>query len=89
MSQEIFIEQAQRAIFIAAILGGPALLISLLIGLVISIFQAVTQINEATLTFIPKIIAVGGALIVLGPWMLVTLLDYTGTILVNLPRFGR
>lgn len=78
-----------RAMFVAAILGGPALLLSLLVGLIISIFQAVTQINEATLTFIPKILAVGIAMIVLGPWMLQNLLDYTGSILINLPRYAR
>jgi len=89
MTPELFLDLCLRAIVVMAILGGPALLLSLIVGLIISIFQAVTQINEATLTFIPKIIAVGVALVLLGPWMLQSLMDYTINILVSLPRFAR
>jgi flagellar biosynthetic protein FliQ len=88
MTQEIFLDMALRAIIVMAILGGPALLLSLVVGLIISIFQAVTQINEATLTFIPKIIAVGIALVFLGPWMMQSLMDYTAGILISMPRFA-
>ncbi len=58
-------------------LGGPALLAALVVGLVISLFQAVTQINEATLAYVPKLLAIGGALALTGPFMLATLADYT------------
>lgn len=70
--------------YVAALVGGPALAISLVVGLLISVFQAVTQINEATLTFIPKIVAVGAALVLLGPWMLRSLMDFTADILLNM-----
>jgi len=89
MTQEMFLDQALKAILVMAILGGPSLLLSLMVGLTISIFQAVTQINEATLTFIPKIAAAAIALVLLGPWMLQNLMDYTSSILINLPRFAK
>ncbi|MBI6545833.1 MAG: flagellar biosynthesis protein FliQ [Cyanobacteria bacterium NC_groundwater_1444_Ag_S-0.65um_54_12] len=89
MTQQLFMEVALRALYVAAIVGGPALVISLLVGLIISIFQAVTQINEATLTFIPKIVAIMLCLIMLGPWMLNSLIDYTASILLNLARYAR
>ncbi|MBM3266369.1 MAG: flagellar biosynthesis protein FliQ [Candidatus Sericytochromatia bacterium] len=88
MTQEIFLDMVLRGIIVMAIIGGPALLLSLIVGLIISIFQAVTQINEATLTFIPKIAAVGIALVFLGPWMLQSLIDYTANILISLPRYA-
>ncbi len=84
MSQQGFIDLATQAIYTAALVGGPALAISLVVGLMISIFQAVTQINEATLTFIPKIVAVGAALVLLGPWMLRVLIDFTSGILLQM-----
>jgi flagellar biosynthetic protein FliQ len=58
-------------------LGGPPLLVSLGVGLFVALLQAITQINEATLAFVPKVIALGAALIMLGPFMLATLTDYT------------
>jgi flagellar biosynthetic protein FliQ len=58
-------------------LGGPPLLVALGVGLLIALLQAITQINEATLAFVPKVIALGAALIMLGPFMLSTLSDYT------------
>lgn len=58
-------------------LGGPLLLIALAVGLLISLLQAITQINEATLSFVPKVVAIGFALILLGPFMFATLSSYT------------
>jgi flagellar biosynthesis protein FliQ len=58
-------------------LGGPPLLVSLGVGLLVALLQAITQINEATLAFVPKVIALGAALIMLGPFMLATLTNYT------------
>ncbi|EGK1716614.1 flagellar biosynthesis protein FliQ [Salmonella enterica subsp. enterica serovar Typhimurium] len=67
------------------VLAAPLLLVALITGLIISILQAATQINEMTLSFIPKIVAVFIAIIVAGPWMLNLLLDYVRTLFSNLP----
>lgn len=69
-------------------LGGPLLLIALAVGLLISILQAVTQINEATLSFVPKVIGLGLALILLGPFMFATLQSYTYLLLDRLVAVG-
>jgi flagellar biosynthetic protein FliQ len=71
------IDIAREAIIVALKLGAPVLLLSLAVGLVISLFQALTQIQETTLTFVPKIVVVGGAMIVLLPFMLTTLTGFT------------
>ncbi len=65
------------ALMVAFKLMAPPLLISLVVGLVIAILQAATQIHEQTLTFVPKLVAIGIALIVLGPWMIDTMNDFT------------
>lgn len=69
-------------------LGGPLLLVALAVGLLISILQAVTQINEATLSFVPKVIAVGVTLIILGPFMFATLQNYTHLLLDRVVAVG-
>jgi flagellar biosynthetic protein FliQ len=69
-------------------LGGPPLLVALGVGLLISLLQAITQINEATLAFVPKVIALGAALVLLGPFMLSTLSDYTHTLLDRIVAIG-
>jgi len=71
------IDIAREAIIVALKLGAPVLLLSLAVGLVVSLFQALTQIQETTLTFVPKIVVVGGAMIVLLPFMLTTLTGFT------------
>ena len=58
-------------------MGGPPLLVSLFVGLVIALIQAITQINEATLAFVPKVLAIGATLVLLGPFMMSTLTSYT------------
>ncbi|MDR3538895.1 MAG: flagellar biosynthesis protein FliQ [Acetobacteraceae bacterium] len=63
--------------FVMLKLGGPLLLVALVVGLLISLLQAITQINEATLSFVPKVIAIGVALILLGPFMFATLSQYS------------
>ena len=62
------------------------LLVALVIGLVVSIFQAATQINEATLSFIPKLIGIFATLVLAGPWMLTVLTDYLRSVLTNIPN---
>jgi len=67
----------QQAMLVAIKVAAPVLVISILIGLVISIFQAATQIHEQTLTFVPKLLAIAIILLLLGPWMLETMMDFT------------
>jgi flagellar biosynthetic protein FliQ len=67
---------AHQAMYVALLLAAPLLLVALTVGLVVSLFQAATQINESTLSFIPKLLAVVLMLVIAGPWMLETMLDY-------------
>jgi flagellar biosynthetic protein FliQ len=80
---------ARETIMTSMLLAAPPLGIALLVGLVISIFQAVTQIQEQTLTFVPKIIAILLSLLVFGPWMLSILTEFTINILGNLSNVIR
>lgn len=80
---------ARNALTITLQLSAPILVFSLVSGLVISVFQAVTQINEMTLSFVPKIIAVVVAGIIFGPWMLNSLIAYMTNLFVNLPSLAR
>ena len=87
MTESYVLTLAQNAITMMVILAGPVLLMSLLVGSLISLVQAATQINETTLTFVPKIIAIALTLAVLGSWMLQRLLVYTTNIFNSLPNF--
>lgn len=75
---------ARETLLTAIILAGPPLLVGMLVGLIISMFQAVTQINEQTLTFVPKVLAIFISLLIFGPWMLKILTDFSVNILGNL-----
>ncbi|EBJ9256415.1 flagellar biosynthesis protein FliQ [Salmonella enterica] len=85
MTPESVMMMGTEAMKVALALVAPLLLVALITGLIISILQAATQINEMTLSFIPKIVAVFIAIIVAGPWMLNLLLDYVRTLFSNLP----
>lgn len=87
MSQGDVLKIAQDAVRTILMLSAPMLGFSLLVGLIISIFQAVTQIQEATLSFVPKIVAVLIAFIVFGPWMLKVIIQFTDNLLTNLNNF--
>lgn len=76
---------ASQAIVVTLKVGGPILLVGLAVGLVVSIFQAVTQIQEQTLVFIPKIVAIVAVLALTGPWMLNTMVNYTENLLREIP----
>jgi flagellar biosynthetic protein FliQ len=76
MTEQFAIDVARNAFLIALQIGGPLLASSLVVGMLVSVFQAVTQINEQTLSFVPKILVVAGALALLGPWMATTLVSY-------------
>jgi flagellar biosynthetic protein FliQ len=77
MTPETVITVAQQALYVTALLAAPLLLSALAIGLVVGMFQAATQINEMTLTFVPKLLVVGLVLILAGPWLLKTLMGFT------------
>ncbi|WP_019119131.1 flagellar biosynthesis protein FliQ [Brevibacillus massiliensis] len=87
MSTELILQIAQGAVSTILLVTAPALGIGLVVGLLVSIFQATTQIQEQTLAFIPKIVAVMLALLVFAPWMLKTLVEFTMSIYGNLHRF--
>ena len=86
MSPEYISTLAIQAIKVAASLAGPLLLAALVTGLIISLLQAATQINEMTLSFIPKILAVIVVLIILGPSMLSTMIDYIQIVITDIPN---
>lgn len=72
----------------ALLLAGPPLLISLIVGLAVAILQAATQVHEQTLTFVPKLVAIGVTLIVLGPWMIETMNDFTLRLFETIARYA-
>lgn len=87
MTPEFVLTLGQKMLEVVVLLAAPLLLPALLIGLLVGMFQAATQINEMTLSFIPKVAIVGVVLIVLGPWMLTTLLSFTKELFENIPAF--
>jgi flagellar biosynthetic protein FliQ len=78
---------AEQGIYTVLMVSGPLILLALVVGLIISIFQATTQIQEQTLAFVPKIVAVLLGLVIFGPWMLSHMLSYATEIFSNLTRF--
>ena len=86
MTPETIMSMGNQAIQVSLVLAAPLLLVALVIGLVISIFQAATQINEATLSFIPKLLAVFATLVIAGPWMLGQMLDYIRALFMSIPQ---
>jgi flagellar biosynthetic protein FliQ len=89
MTEQFAIDTARNAFMIALQIGGPLLLSSLVVGMLVSVFQAVTQINEQSLSFVPKILVVAGALAFLGPWMATTLISYMVNTFDSLPQLAR
>ncbi|MCM2674726.1 flagellar biosynthesis protein FliQ [Alkalicoccobacillus plakortidis] len=87
MSQEFVIQIAENGVWTVLLVAGPLLIIALVLGLLVSIFQATTQIQEQTLAFIPKIVGVLFALVIFGPWMLGQITNFTYQIYSNLHRF--
>ncbi len=87
MTDTFIIAVTREAIWTILLVAAPMLGIGLIVGLVISIFQATTQIHEQTLSFIPKILAIFIAMIIFGPWMLHTLVDFSYKIFANLNQF--
>lgn len=89
MEQGLVIDLASRALLMVLLISGPILGLSLIVGLAVSIFQATTHIQEQTLTFIPKIVAILGACVLFGPWMLSTLVEYTKDLFLSINTFIR
>ena len=85
MTQEQVMGIFQQAIILAFKLAGPLLAVSIIIGLVIAIFQAATQIHEHTLTFVPKIVAIALMMLLLGPWMITMLSDFMQNLFGMIP----
>ena len=88
MTPEAVMNMGRNAMEITLLVAGPMLLVVLIIGLIVSIFQAATQINEATLSFIPKLVGVFVTLVIAGPWMLTTMVDYMRLIFTSIPTMA-
>ncbi len=86
MTDATALDVVQKALTIAFMVSLPALGLGLLVGVIVAVFQAATQIHEATLTFIPKIAAVAVALVLFGPWMLNKMVTFTSDLLGNIPQ---
>ena len=86
MNTQSVLTIAQQALFVAALVSAPLLLTALAVGLVVSIFQAATQINEMTLSFIPKLLAIFAVLLLAGPWMMAQLVDYVQRLFTSIPQ---
>ena len=89
MTEATLIDMGSNALAVTLMIATPLLLVSLITGLLVSIFQATTQIHEMTLTFVPKVAAVVLVLMIAGPWMISTVLTYTTNIFLSLPALGR
>ncbi len=87
MTQEMVIHLAREGLTVALLVSAPILGLSMLVGIVVSILQATTQIQEQTLTFVPKIIAVMAAIMLFGPWMLNIIIKFTYNLFYELPNF--
>ncbi len=87
MSPDMVISFGQKALEMALMLSAPVLLATFIVGLIISILQSATQIQEMTLSYIPKIVAAYIIILILGAWMLNKLLDYTKELIINIPTW--
>jgi flagellar biosynthetic protein FliQ len=85
MNPQTVMALGQNAVEMTLLISAPLLLAALLVGLIVSIFQAATQINEMTLSFIPKLIAIFAALLVSGPWILTMMTDYMRRLITSIP----
>jgi flagellar biosynthetic protein FliQ len=85
MDAQQVLAAGQNGLTMLLMVAAPVLLVVLVVGLVVSIFQAATQINEATLSFVPKIVAAAAVLAIAGPWMVTTLVEYLQRVLLSIP----
>ena len=89
MSHALIVDLARNALVTALLVAGPLLAAALVVGLVVSVIQAITQIQEQTISFVPKLIAVGGVFLVLLPWMLQVLVKYTTELFRSIPTLAQ
>ena len=85
MTPEVVMQIGRQAVEMTLLMAGPLLLAALVIGLIVSVFQAATQINEQTLSFIPKLVGMFLILLLAGPWMLEVMVDYVRRLFENIP----
>ena len=85
MSPEMVVTIGRQALEMTLLLAAPLLLTALAVGLIVGIFQAATQINEMTLSFIPKLLAMAAVLALTGPWMIRSLIEYTRGLIESIP----
>jgi flagellar biosynthetic protein FliQ len=85
VTEQQALDVAHNGVIVVLALAGPGLAVILAVGVVVSAFQAMTQINELTLSFLPKLAGLGLVLVILGPWMLQTMVNYTITMFTQLP----
>lgn len=86
MTPETVMNVGRQALEVTALLSGPLLISSLVVGLIVAMFQAATQINEMTLTFIPKLMTIGAVLLIAGPWLLQNLMSFTIRLIQSIPQ---
>ena len=86
MTPEHVVTVGRQALELMLVVSAPLLLVALAVGLAVSLLQAVTQINEATLSFLPKLVAVSATLLVAGPWMISMLVEYLQRVLTGIPQ---
>ena len=89
MNEAVVIGLMKEALIVSLLVGAPILATTLIVGVVVSLIQAVTQVNEATLTFVPKLVGVFVAMLIFGPWMMETLLDFSAGLFANAANYGR
>jgi len=89
MTEDVVLSLGRDAIWTTVVLASPLLISALVVGLIVSIVQAVTQINEATLTFIPKMLAIVIVMVILAPWMTQMITTYTTELFTSLPNYVR
>jgi flagellar biosynthetic protein FliQ len=89
MTELFALEIGRNALMMVVMLSAPMMAAALVVGLLVSIFQALTQVNEQSLTFVPKILAVFGTMVVTGPWLLNSLISYTTGLFTMLPNMVR
>jgi flagellar biosynthetic protein FliQ len=87
MNQMLLLDLTRQSVMVALELALPILLVSLIVGVLVSLFQAVTQIQEMTLTFVPKVLAITAVLVLLGPWMLSLIVSFTAGLFASVPGY--
>jgi flagellar biosynthesis protein FliQ len=85
MNPQAVITMGQQALYVMLLIAAPMLVAALVVGLIVSVLQAATQINEMTLSFIPKLLAMLAALVIAGPWMITTYVDYMRRMFESIP----